>query len=87
MNPLDLLVGPLLFFSIWGGFRLFRNTKKPNIPKPNDVEASFKIEEKVFSFQTPWGTICPMCKEDLELLNHAYCSCKKTNLRTFSCYL
>jgi len=82
MNPYDLLVGPVLFFGIWGGFRLFKRSKvtenkKPNIPKASDVGVIPKITEKVFPFQNHWTTSCPMCRRNLELISHTFCSCNK----------
>lgn len=91
MNPYDLLVAPLLFFSIWGGFRAFKRsnkveTKKSNIPKPSNVEITPKAEEKVFSFQRPWDTVCPMCRHEVHLLRHTFCSCEKCSFGHFHIY-
>jgi hypothetical protein len=80
MNPLDLLVAPVLFFSIWGGFRFFKRTsstetKKPNIPKSSNVGVVPKNKQQVYPFQYHNDIVCPMCRRTLRLTEHKFCSC------------
>lgn len=86
MDPLlYLMLAPVVFFGSWRVFQASRKTtvKKPNIPKSSDVGVLPKVEERVFPFQTSWNTVCPMCKEELKLLSHKYCSCGKSHTGHF----
>jgi hypothetical protein len=69
MNPFDLLVGPLLFFSIWGGFRFFRKKDPP-------AHTETKSVKKFYEYQKPGETYCPMCNQLYNFNSHKFCTCE-----------